>query len=87
MGKLILMSGVPGSGKSWWCKNKLPELEENVLYISRDEIRFSMLNDGEEYFSKEKAYFFKYALKYFLFIFFVVFFKQCNYSIAVHFFF
>ena len=57
MGKLILMSGVPGSGKSWWCKNKLPELEENVLYVSRDEVRFSMLKDGEDYFSKEKEVF------------------------------
>ena len=26
-------------------------------YISRDEVRYSMLNDGDEYFSKEKAVF------------------------------
>ena len=54
MGKLILMCGVPGSGKSYWCKKNVPE---EALYVSRDEVRFSMLEDGDEYFSKETEVF------------------------------
>ena len=42
--------GIPGAGKSTWAKRNL---HENDVYISRDEIRFSMLKDGEDYFSHE----------------------------------
>lgn len=47
---LILMMGIPGSGKST-IANKLKGF--NDAYISRDEVRFGMLKDGEPYFSKE----------------------------------
>lgn len=54
MANLYLMCGVPGSGKSYWCKKNVPA---EALYVSRDEVRFSMLEDGDEYFSKENAVF------------------------------
>lgn len=47
---LYLMMGAPGSGKSTWIKN---HLNPQDVYVSRDEIRFSMLKDGEDYFSHE----------------------------------
>ena len=54
MANLYLMCGVPGSGKSYWCKKNIPE---EAVYVSRDEVRFSMLEDGDEYFSKETEVF------------------------------
>lgn len=40
-----------GCGKSTYIKNNI---KENEVVVSRDAIRFSMLNDNDEYFSKEK---------------------------------
>jgi predicted kinase len=51
MAILYLLCGTPGSGKSTWIKN---HYKEDDIIISRDKIRFSMVADGEEYFSKEK---------------------------------
>lgn len=51
MSKLFIMMGAPGSGKTTWCKNNVPK---NAAYISRDEIRFSIIKDKDSYFSKEK---------------------------------
>lgn len=51
MSKLFIMMGAPGSGKTTWCKNNVPK---NAVYISRDEIRFSIIKDKDSYFSKEK---------------------------------
>ena len=45
------MCGVPGSGKSTWLK------KNNFYNISRDKIRFELVKEGEEYFSKEKKVF------------------------------
>ena len=50
MAKLFLMCGIPGSGKSTWAKN---HLHKNAQYVSRDDIRFSYIAEGEEYFSRE----------------------------------
>lgn len=47
--KLYIMSGIPGSGKTTFAKTYFP----NVLYVSRDEIRFSLVSENEDYFSKE----------------------------------
>lgn len=45
-----ILSGAPGSGKSTWVhKNCLP----NSLIISRDQIRFDMLKDSDDYFKYE----------------------------------
>lgn len=49
---LYLLCGIPGSGKSYWAKNSM-KYTPYGCYISRDEIRFSMLKDGEDYFSHE----------------------------------
>jgi len=51
MSKMYVMIGAPGSGKSTYIKN---HIKDNELVISRDIIRFAMLNDGDDYFSKEK---------------------------------
>ena len=54
--RLYVMVGCPGSGKSTWAKKHLPD----TYYVSRDEVRFSLLQDGEDYFSHEKEVFNKF---------------------------
>lgn len=54
---LVLMCGAPGSGKTTIAKKLMCN---NDLYISRDEIRYSMISDEDEYFSKEKEVFNEY---------------------------
>ena len=54
--RLCLLSGAPGSGKSTWAREYVKNNPE-VAYISRDEIRMEMLNEGDRYFDKEKAVF------------------------------
>lgn len=49
---LYLLCGVPGSGKSTWGRAKAAAT--GGTYISRDEVRFSILQEGEEYFSHEE---------------------------------
>lgn len=54
MGILIIMAGAPGSGKSTYLKsNQRPDTK----IISRDSIRFSMLQDNNKYFDKETLVF------------------------------
>ena len=51
MSKMYLMIGCPGVGKSYYIQqHKNP----GTKVISRDVIRFNMLDDNDEYFSKEK---------------------------------
>ena len=52
MNKLYIMIGAPGSGKTTWCKKNVPK---EAVYISRDEIRFNMLEENDDYFSKEDS--------------------------------
>ncbi len=49
--KLIVLCGVPGCGKSTWAKKFVDE--QSAIVVSRDEIRFSLLKDGEDYFAHE----------------------------------
>ena len=53
---LFLLVGVPGSGKSYFCNKKIAE-NKNTIHISRDEIRFSMLGEDENYFAQEAKVF------------------------------
>lgn len=53
---LWLCVGIPGSGKSTWLK-KHCENNANAIIVSRDEIRFNMLGENENYFAHEKAVF------------------------------
>lgn len=49
--KVFVLSGIPGSGKSTWIRNMMnPEID---THISRDNIRFALLNDDQEYFEVE----------------------------------
>lgn len=52
---LWLLVGIPGSGKSTWVREQLDS--ECKHWISRDAIRFEVVQEGEEYFSKEKKVF------------------------------
>lgn len=58
MVNLIMMIGIPGSGKSTVAKKWIPK--GDTRYISRDDIRFKMVKEDEEYFSKEKEVFQEY---------------------------
>ena len=51
MSILYMLIGVPGSGKSTWAK-KMAE-NSSACWISRDAIRFSMLQEGDDYFAYE----------------------------------
>ena len=53
---LYLMCGCPGSGKTTLVKKMMEQLP-NCCHISRDEIRFSLLNDDDDYFAKEDEVF------------------------------
>ena len=55
--RLWVMVGVPGSGKSTFITTHINFFAERKAVISRDDIRFSMLKEGESYFSKEKEVF------------------------------
>lgn len=55
MCNLILMMGIPGSGKTTIAKKLFNSHRD--CYISRDEVRFSIISDEEEYFSKENQVF------------------------------
>lgn len=50
-----MMVGTPGSGKTWVAKNIL--MRDSWAYISRDEIRFSIITDEDDYFKKENIVF------------------------------
>ena len=51
---LWILSGTPGSGKSTWVEQ---HLKPNEIWVSRDAVRFAMLNDEDEYFDKENEVF------------------------------
>lgn len=53
---LLLMSGPSGAGKSYWVKDFIKD-RPNAIWVSRDAVRFSMVSEDEEYFSKEKKVF------------------------------
>lgn len=60
MARLILMMGVPASGKSEFAKRIQPWIKNSVI-ISRDEVRLIMMTDGDRYFKNEKKVFAKFC--------------------------
>lgn len=55
--KLWILVGVPGSGKSHWIANHISYFTGTTNIISRDVIRFNLLEENDEYFAKEKEVF------------------------------
>ena len=53
--QLFIMIGAPVSGKSTWVKRQIRE--DIDKYVSRDEIRFSLLKEGDAYFKYEDEVF------------------------------
>ena len=58
--KLYVLVGVAGSGKSTWIENHKTGFKRPYKVVSRDKIRFSLVKENEDYFSKEKEVFRKY---------------------------
>ena len=55
MPTLYVMSGMPGSGKTHYCK----EHKNDGIHVSRDAIRFALLEDGDNYFAHENEVYVK----------------------------
>ena len=53
--RLFLLSGVAGAGKSTWAKKQVET--GGGVWISRDAIRFALVPEGEDYFSREEEVF------------------------------
>ena len=49
---IYMLSGPPGSGKSYWAKKDIKD-KIGTCIVSRDDIRFSFLNDSDNYFARE----------------------------------
>lgn len=52
MNMLVVMCGIPGSGKSTYAK-KLIEMHPDWKYVSRDEVRYEYITDQAHYFDHE----------------------------------
>lgn len=52
MNRLIIMVGIPGSGKSSYAK-KLLEANPSWEYVSRDEVRYEFVTDQTHYYDHE----------------------------------
>lgn len=59
--KLFIMCAAPGAGKSTWIKDHLHSFNGYTAVISRDKIRFDMVAENEEYFSKENQVYEKFV--------------------------
>ena len=57
MATLYILCGPSGSGKSTWASTYEGTITKRCSYVSRDDIRFSIIKDEEDYFSHEKEVF------------------------------
>ncbi len=57
MRRIFMMSGIPGSGKSYYATTHATGSDK---VISRDEIRFALLDENDQYFDKEEKVFSKW---------------------------
>lgn len=57
MKKLFLLCGPSGAGKSTWARNQTNNTTYKCIHISRDEIRFSVLKEDDNYFAYEDIVF------------------------------
>lgn len=61
MNNLYVLCGIPGCGKSTWVKKRMSEntssTDQKWAYVSRDEVRFSIIKEEDDYFFKEKQVF------------------------------
>ena len=66
-GRLFLMMGTPGAGKSTFIRNHVRDFD-NQVGVSRDVIRFRIVQEGEPYFSREDEVFDEFIgqINYFL---------------------
>ena len=56
--KLIVMVGIPGSGKSTFAQHYIKDASNiSTVWVSRDEVRYSLISGTDEYFAKEKDVF------------------------------
>jgi predicted kinase len=53
--RVYLLCGAPGSGKSSWAKAQIEQ--SGGIWLSRDNVRFSLLTEEDEYFAKETEVF------------------------------
>lgn len=53
--RVFLTVGIPASGKSTFIRKQIKE--NDGAYISRDEVRFSIITDEDDYFGKENLVF------------------------------
>lgn len=60
MATLYILCGPSGCGKTTWAEQFMRE-KNDVRYVSRDEIRFGMLKEDEDYFAHEKEVFKKFS--------------------------
>lgn len=58
---LYVLIGLPGSGKSTFGKEFAKK--HDMVYVSRDEVRYGMITEKEYYFSKEKDVYREYVLR------------------------
>ena len=62
MPKLYVLCGVPACGKSYFAEQFMRDnADSDIRYVSRDEIRFSLVKEEEDYFCHEKEVFKKFA--------------------------
>ncbi len=57
---LYILCGPSGCGKTTWANDFIKE-HHDIRYVSRDEIRFQLVNPDESYFSREKEVFRRFA--------------------------